>query len=295
MSLTLGVFSPSSQVDAAALARAEERLRRHGIICIIHPQTFATLHQSAGDAAAKIAAFHELLAHPGLDGILCARGGNRAMTMLDRIDYDLWRTSARPVIGFSDVTALLNAGYARAGVRGFHAPCLQTFDHDRITDAQIDQMAACIKGEATAVPMEGARRILGPDRPVSGPVIGGNLSLVQALCGTSYMPAADGAILMIEDIGDQLSRYDRMFQHLRHAGVLSRLAAVIIGDMAEAEDKGAVPFGFSLADCLVQAMDGYDIPVVTGAPFGHRGPLWTAPIGARGSLSFSGDAVRLEV
>ncbi len=310
--LTLGVFAPSSRVDNDALNRAAARLAPFGVTLMIHPQVYIPLNQSAGSRAQKTDAFHALLQDAQVDAILTARGGNRSIYMLDHIDYDLWRASGKPIIGFSDVTTLLNAAYARAGCVGIHGPCLQTIDNPRITDTQISQMVGLIHrvlderavsrgmiGHNAARPqanllMSGASLASASHEAehsfpskITAPIIGGNLSVFQALIGTPFMPPVDGAILIIEDVGDQNSRYDRMLGHLRQAGILERIAALIVGDVSQTEDKSAIPFGFTLDECLSEAMDGCKAPIIRGAPFGHVGPLWSIPIGLNGTLAIN--------
>jgi muramoyltetrapeptide carboxypeptidase len=127
-----------------------------------------------------------------------------------------------------------------------------------------------------------------------GPLVGGNLTLVQALIGTPFFPALDGAILFLEDVGEDVYRVDRMLAHLRLVGALDRLAGVAIGrftDMNQGGDGGALGFD----EVLHTYFAPLRIPVAVGFPFGHIDDQWTLPIGVRAELNAdSGDLSLLE-
>ncbi|HEX6991603.1 MAG TPA: hypothetical protein VF151_06950, partial [Gemmatimonadales bacterium] len=120
----------------------------------------------------------------------------------------------------------------------------------------------------------------------------GNLSLVQCLVGTPYLPSLDGAILFLEDVGEELYRVDRMLSHLRLARQLERLAGVALGRFTEMSRRGS-----DGANGLDRVRSDYltplRIPVVLGLPFGHVADQWTLPIGTRARLD--GDAGTVEV
>jgi muramoyltetrapeptide carboxypeptidase len=111
-----------------------------------------------------------------------------------------------------------------------------------------------------------------------GPLLGGNLSLISHLVGSPFMPDLRGGILFIEERGESLYRVDRMLTHLRLSGVLSHLAALLVGHF---EDCGDVS---SVDELLVDVTSDFDIPLVSGLPAGHGPDNITLPIGLRVSL-----------
>lgn len=275
---TIAIIAPSSRgtPDDAGIKLLESR----GFDVRVHAQNYMTDNQSAGSAAARAMTLMEVFGDERVDAIMAARGGNRAMHMLPLLDFKVIAANPKPFIAFSDGTALLNAFYAKTGLTGFHGPTLS-----RIAKAQaheLDQMIACLQGRESRVEMNSAHTINGGK--ARGPMIGGNLSVFAALCGTPYMPKPDGAILFLEDIGDQLSRYDRMLATLRLAGVLERAAGIVFGVMAAEGDSSVTPFGFSVADIIEEHVKNLGIPVMMNAPFGHSGPLPTFPVGGMAVL-----------
>jgi len=275
---TIAVIAPSSRgtPDDAGAKILESR----GFRVAIHPQNYATENQSAGPAAQRAMTIMEVFGDENVGAIMAARGGNRAMHTLPFLDFSLITFNPKPLIGFSDGTALLNAIYAKTGMIGYHGPTLS-----RIAKAQqheLDQMIACLQGKASRVELDNASTINGGK--ATGPMIGGNLSVFAALCGTPFMPNVDGAILFLEDIGDQLSRYDRMLAQLRLAGVFDRVAGIMFGVMAADGDSAMTPFGFSADDIIREHVKNLKVPVVMNAPFGHSGPLPTFPVGGIAEL-----------
>lgn len=277
----IGVMAPSSHVELCDLDKAGTVLENKGFKVFIHPQSLARLQQSAGSHAEKIAALHELFADPSVKAIIAAGGGNRALHLLDKIDYNLIEENPKILMGFSDVTALLNAIYAKTGLTTYHGPVFK-----KLADYEpLDAMLAVLAGEKATYDLRPARVIR--EGEARGPMIGGNLCLFQYLCGTAFMPDADGAILFLEDCNEELSRIDRMLLHLRRMGVLERICGLLLGEFSDMKDTGR-PFGFTLEDLVREHTDGLNIPIVMDAPFGHGKNLPVFPVGGMARLTADG-------
>ena len=277
----IGIMAPSSRVDKDILSQAERLIEKRGFQVYIHPQTYLKNHQSAGTPEQKAAAFHDLIAEKDISAIFCARGGNGAGMMLEHLDFKLIAKNPKIIMGYSDVTALLNAIYKKTGIVGFHGP----MGHGLIKQPkkQIDQCFAMLSGEFAALDMPKVT-ILKRGK-ASGTLLGGNLSVLCSLLGTPYAPNFNGAILFIEDVGEEMSRIDRNLRHLRNAGIFKQLTGLIVGSFTDIQDKGKTPYGFSLKECILNATDGIDIPVLLNAPLGHGKDLYTLPVGAIARLN----------
>ena len=272
----IGVMAPSSFVERDDIEKSKAVLEDHGYTVTIHDQTFARLNQSAGDVAHKIEALHALYADSSIDAIWAAGGGNRALYMLEELDYDIIDSNPKPLIGFSDVTALLNAIAAQTGQVGFHA---QVFKHLHTFEG-LDQTLAVLSGKETSMPLSDADII--QDGAAEGLLVGGNLSLFHYLAGTNDCPPLQDSILFLEDTGDEMNRFDRMFIHMQRMGVFDQIGALILGEF-DTQDTGR-PFGFTLQDIALEALGDRDIPVVMNAPFGHGKKLYPLPVGAHANL-----------
>ncbi len=287
---TIGIIAPSSYIEADRLDAGVAVLRDSGFEVSIHPQTLAREGQSAGTAVEKVAAFHEAVLDPSIRAIMAAGGGNRGSQILPLLDYDLIRSHPKLYIGFSDSTAILSGLAAKIGLISCHGPVvktLPTLDHAALTT-----FTGLLTGKIPSYPMTGAKTLI-PGH-AEGRLFGGTLSLLCALQGTGYLPDLTGAILYIEDTGEELSRFDRMLWQLKMAAPFSKLAGIMFGQIGLPEETGR-PFGFTLDAIIDEHTKGLGIPVVTHAPFGHVDRSLPLPFGGLASLSASQDEIRLKL
>ena len=273
---TIGVFAPSSYVEAEDIEKSQAMLEQRGYKLHIHPQTLARHHQSAGTESEKAAAFHALWNDPDIAAIWAAGGGNRCLHLLPHLDIASLQ-GAKPVIGFSDVTALLNALYAGARIPSVHGQVFKNLHQH----PALDQLLSLLSGGQKTFALNGHQVL--HNGTATGALIGGNLTVFQALIGTEYMPDPSGAILFLEDTGEELSRFDRAMAHLKAAGILSAIDGLILGTFSNWKDSGR-PYGFSFEEIVAEHTQDLDIPIITHAPFGHQGPFEALPIGARATM-----------
>ena len=170
----------------------------------------------AGSDEQRAHDFNAALRDPGIDGIWCVRGGYGAMRILSALDYDALRRRPRPILGYSDITALHCAIGVRCGVVSYHGPTargeLTPFSRESLVRAVVEQRDPC--GHAPeARTLRGGR--------ATGRLVGGNLALLAALCGTPFAPDYSDAILVLEDVGEATYRIDRMLQQLRLGGAFA--------------------------------------------------------------------------
>lgn len=271
---TIGVMATSCWLEEADLIAAQSFFEEMGYKVYIHPQATARLHQAAGTAQEKADAFHDLFSNPDIKAIMGARGGNRAITLMDKIDWNVVKKNPKIFMGYSDMTQLLHAIYKHTGLVTFHGPMFREMPNRK----EYDQIMRLLSGEKMRIPLSGVKILQGGE--AQGKLFGGNLSVFQTLLGTPNLPDMTGGILILEDIGDHVSRYDRMLAHLKLSGALGQLSALVLGDFTDTKDDEERPFGFTLEDVVREHTAGLDIPIVMNAPFGHGEDLPCFPIGA---------------
>ncbi len=274
----IGVMATSCHIAREAIVTATNFMEAEGYKVFVHEQTFNQHHQSAGTAQEKVDAMHDLFTNKDIKAIFGARGGNRASTMLDTLDYDLIRSNPKILIGYSDLTAPCSAITAKTGLVTFHGPMFRELPTHQDYHFMID----VLEGNQTTLDLSNCT--IAKSGEASGKIMGGNLSVLQGLIGTPYQPDFNNAILILEDVADHISRYDRMFCHLRNAGILQNLSALIIGSFSDMKDSEGNPFGFSLRDIVEEHTFGTDYPIIIDAPFGHDKILKTLPLGANATL-----------
>jgi len=255
----------------------------------------------AGNDEARLTDLNAALRDTAIDAIWCLRGGYGVTRILDGVDVEAFAARPRAVIGYSDITALLLALHRRTGVVTFHGPMsrapLTSFSRSHFERVLAE---AAVPGRLGRLPSPTG--VLVPRSPrivtirggtAEGPLVGGNLSLLLALAGTRHFPDLDGALLFIEDVGEDLYRVDRLFAQLRMLGVLERLAGVIVGQFTDMQ-RGAGDGGALAFDEVLHTYFGtLGIPVAAGFPIGHVDDQWTMPIGVRARLDGSAGEVEL--
>lgn len=269
---TIGVIAPSSIYDVTQLTQAVGHLEAQGFNVVFHPQTAAQENQFAGTPNQKISALHDYFTNPDIDAIFCTSGGNGAIHCLDKIDYSLIKNNPKIFMGFSDITLFLNAISSQTGLVTFHGPTLSRMQ--KLDSKWRDQMIATLMGANDSLQIDA------PD--IEGTLYGGNLSALQAIIGTPYAPDMKDSILLLEDINDHLSRYDRMIAHMKQAGWMDNLNGILAGEFINSLDNPTRPFGLTIEEII--ETNAPNTPKGHNAPFGHGKNLCTLPIGAKASL-----------
>ena len=239
----------------------------------------------------RIADFNAALRDDSIDAVWCLRGGYGVMRILDHLDYDAMRRHPKPVMGYSDISALHAAVGRACEIVSYHSPNARTaltpFARSSFERALIAGLDSC--GHAP-----GARIVRGGR--ARGRLAGGNLSLISSLAGTPYIPDLQGAILVLEDVNEGLYRVDRMLTQLALSGDLAGIAGLAFGyctDCNADESPQDSREGRTLDDVLREFADALHIPCIAGIPMGHVDDQWTIPLGAAATLD--ADALTLTV
>jgi muramoyltetrapeptide carboxypeptidase len=270
----IGVVALSGPVDSGKLEAGLAVLRGWG-----HPVIEATnLRRDdgylAGSDAERLAGLDEVLA-AGVRWIMAARGGFGCTRLLPSVSLEQLRDCGVSVIGYSDLTALLNPLAQNGGAVQVHGPMAAA---GLARPQNAERLRALLTGELAGGVLfrfpEGA--VARPGR-AEGPVIGGNLSLVVSLLGTPWEPEFDGSVLFLEEVGEPLYRLDRMLTHLRGSGRLRNVKALIGGSLRgcrPASDRSE-----RWRRMLVETAPP-EAAVIVGLPFGHGATNLAFPIGA---------------
>ncbi|MGH7594283.1 MAG: S66 peptidase family protein [Gemmatimonadales bacterium] len=287
-------------------ARGIELCRALGYEPVVMPHAGTVHGYLGGTDDERLTDLNGALADPDIDAIWCLRGGNGMNRIVDRVDFASFATRPKPVVGYSDITGLLLALTRETGVVTFHGPMarfqMPEFSRQHFELVLSGTTAAGrlgrVRGRSdTLVPERGRIVTVVPGR-AAGRLAGGNLTLLQALIGTRYFPDLDGAILFLEDTGEDLYRIDRMLGHLRMAGALDSLRGVAIGHFSRMR-RATFEGGLALDEVLRTYFEPNRIPVAHGFPIGHVEEQWTIPLGVmaeldatNGELSLLESAVR---
>ena len=229
----------------------------------------------AGDDDRRFTEFTTALADPGIKAVFSARGGYGAMRLLPRLASWVSEHSlpAKPLIGFSDITAL-HQWLQSNGIASIHAPVLTQLG--RVPAESPQRLFSLLESTAPAEPLIGSATYVGGT--VEGPLLGGNLSVFTRLLGTPFMPPLDGAILLLEDLSEQPYRLDRMWTHLELAGVFRKIRGIALGQFIGCEPRDG---GFTAAEVLRDLAAATGVPCASGFPIGHADVNEAVPLGVR--------------
>jgi muramoyltetrapeptide carboxypeptidase len=212
---------------------------------------------------------------PEVAGMICARGGYGSLRLLSLIDFERVRRHPKVFVGFSDATVLLSAFYQRSGLVCFHGPMVTTLGREAGPSAEALE-AAVVGGRQLRISCADGETIRAGT--ATGPVCGGNLTVLCHLLGTPFAPTFGGHILFLEDVGEAPYRIDRMLTHMRLAGVLQGVRGVVLGDFENCGTPGEV---HRIVD---QAFAGERVPILAGLSAGHGKTNLTLPIGPTATL-----------
>jgi muramoyltetrapeptide carboxypeptidase len=288
----VALVCPSGAVlERDDFTRASELVVALGLAPVQMPNAHRRSGYLAGTDDERLDDLQRAIGDDGIAAVWAVRGGFGSTRFLRRVDFSPLRHRPKVLLGFSDVTAILLKAHADTGLVTFHGPVsrngLTSFARQHLERVLFDPTPAGKLAQPKApagvlVPRE--PRVV-PIVPgiAEGPLLGGNLTLVQCLIGTGALPSLEGAILFLEETSEDLYRVDRMLAHLRDAGLLSGLAGVAIGlftDMRKGAEGGTCAFDEVLRDYF----EPLGVPAARGFPVGHVDDQWTLPIGARARL-----------
>ena len=286
----VAVIAPAGPTPSEQVALVEPLFARFGLRACLYPSCHTRHPQFeflAGDDDTRLADLHAAFADKDIAAVFALRGGWGSARLLDRIDTALLRANPKPLIGFSDITSL-HALRAREGLVGFHAPMpgsnlVRAGNEDDAIALFALLMQPLSAGDVFGpAPALDAWRV--PGR-ASGPLIGGNLSIVASLLGTPWAWPLDEAILFLEDVSEALYRVDRLMTQLRQAGVLARARGFVLGSFTEDEDPTLL---------LKEHLAGLGKPVLSGWPAGHAIPHRALPLGAHVTLDAGAGTLTLD-
>lgn len=315
---TIAVFSPSSPVSVTApkrFARGKAYLEEKGFRIVEGLRTGKRDYYRSGSIAERAEEINALLRDPDVRCLMASIGGMNSNSLLPYIDYEALRRDPKIIIGYSDVTALLLAIYARTGLVTYYGPALAAsfgelppyVDATYAYFADILMQPArshtlptpevwtdeCIPWEQQDRPKQGVRneQITLRGGCAQGRLIGGNLNTMQGIWGTAYMPEiCEGDILFIEDSLKDAADIERSFALLKLSGVFDRVGGLILGKHEKFDDLGS---GRMPHEILMEVMGEARCPVLAQFDCCHTHPMLTLPIGCTARLD--ADAGRLEL
>lgn len=274
----LAVVAPASAFKREEFELGVAEIRRLGFEPVYDESVFDRQRYLAGSAETRARALRSAWSDPSIAGVIGVRGGYGSAQVLPLLDREEARRSAKPFIGYSDLTAVLTYLTVHCGLVAFHGPMLAgrlsrgAAGYDATT-----LLSALTKREPMGrISAEGLEAL----RPgeARGPLFGGTVTQLLASLATPFAfdPPA-GCVLFLEEVAERPYRLDRMITQLRQSGTLARARGVVIGELPNCDEPSGEPTARAVMADLFADFPG---PVIIGLPSGHAtGPALTLPLG----------------
>jgi muramoyltetrapeptide carboxypeptidase len=278
----VAIISTARKVSEEEMKPGVELLNSWGLKTVYGKNLFNALNQFAGSDEDRTKDFQSALDDASVKAILFARGGYGTVRIIDKINWDGFRKNPKWLIGFSDVTVTHSHAHMHLGIETLHSP--MAFNLAKSTNPVKKKLKEVLFGEKLQYEFEeNIYSDINRNGEASGELVGGNLSILYSLLGSSSSLDTVGKILFLEDLDEYLYHIDRMMYALKRAGKLYKLAGLVVGGMNDMKDN-KVRFNKTAEEIISEAVAEYNYPVLYGFPAGHIRNNFPLIFGRRVSL-----------
>lgn len=298
---TVGLISPASPLgDRFDMELTKANILAMGLTPKVAPHALESTGYLAGGDRERADDLNAMFADTSVKAVFAVRGGWGCARMLPYIDWDVVRANPKILLGYSDITALHMAFAAKAGFGTIHGPNANSAWPRKTWEAfrsiAFDGAAPAYAnppGTADRLVQRAGRTLALRGGKASGPLLGGNLTVLSAIMGSDYVPDFTGAILFLEDVDEPEYSVDRMLTQLSLAGVLGKVAGVVFGQCTNCRAGSDTLSGFTLSEVLEHHLAPLGVPAFTGLDFGHVDEQFSLPLGVRAEIDADKGTLRL--
>ncbi|MFO7720460.1 MAG: LD-carboxypeptidase [Gillisia sp.] len=298
---TIGIVSPASAIfETEPYEIAVESLEAMGLKVKLGEFVNNRFGHLGGTDAERAKEFNDMFRDPDVNAVIALRGGSGAARILDKIDYEAIAKNPKIFIGYSDITALHLAIYARTGLVTFHGPLAVStwnkFSYSIFKQILFDKQALLLENPKDTgdnlTQVTNRIRTITPGK-AQGILLGGNLSVLTGIMGSEYFPSQwENKILYLEDIGEQIYAVDRMMSQLKLGGVLDKISGFVFGKCTSCE-PGSGYGSFTLEEVIDHYIKPLNIPAYSGAMFGHISENSTIPNGLLAEINADNGTIQM--
>jgi muramoyltetrapeptide carboxypeptidase len=288
----IGILAPGSPVHSEAeLEKAVLNLSSLGYPVVLGPTVTPRDGYLAGDDIFRQQDLEKMWRDKNIAAIWCLRGGFGCLRLLNRLNYGYFAKTPKALIGFSDITALELAVWAKEKLVTFHGPVLTELQSEFSRKCAWRMLSGELKsGDGFELRSVDAVTVL-RNGAAEGILLGGNLATMSSLIGTGYLPDFRGVVLFIEEVGEAAYRIDRMLTQLTLNGIFDEILGIMIGRCIPVEGETEA----ELIRVIDEKFHNLQCPIGYGFPIGHLPEQWTVPQGIKVSLDLvQGEITLLE-
>ena len=285
----IGIVAPGRKVKYSDVESAFTILEAWGLKVITAKHLFSNDHSYlAGTDKQRLTDFQTMIDDDSIKAIMCARGGYGSTRILDQLDFTGFLKRPKWIAGFSDITAF-HLKLSKLDVASIHSTMPILFSKSESAES-IESLKKILFGEPQHFSID--PNLINRIGTATGPLIGGNLSLVLDSIGTLSEPDTIGKILILEEVDEYLYKLDRMMVQLKRTGKLDNLSGLIIGHMTDIKDT-ELKFGESVEEIVLHYTASFQFPIAFSFPTGHENPNLAWMYGSTAQLDVTKDIVRL--
>ena len=298
---TIGIVSPASAIfETEPYEIAVESFEAMGLKVKLGEFVNDRFGHLGGTDAERAKEFNDMFRDPDVKAVIALRGGSGAARILDMIDYKVIAKNPKIFIGYSDITALHLAIYAKTGLVTFHGPLAVStwnkFSYSIFKQILFDKQALLLENPKdigdNLTQVTNRIRTISPGK-AQGVLLGGNLSVLTGIMGSEYFPSQwENKILYLEDIGEQIYAVDRMMSQLKLGGVLDKISGFVFGKCTSCE-PGSGYGSFTLEEVIDHYIKPLNIPAYSGAMFGHISDNSTIPNGLLAEINADNGTIQM--
>jgi muramoyltetrapeptide carboxypeptidase len=288
---TIGILCPSGYMPYEKASAAIETLTGWGFNVVPGKTLGNQFHYFSGTDRERLNELQQMMDDHNIKAIFCARGGYGLGRIIDRLSFKKFKKRPKWIIGYSDITVLQLHLFSNYKIASLHAPMAAAFNDGEFNNQYIQSLHDTIVGRKANYASPG--NVFNQKGKASGILVGGNLSQVTHLIGTSSDIKAKNKILFIEDVGEYIYNIDRMMYQLKRSGKLDDLSGLIVGRFTEMKDTG-IPFGQRPDEVIRDIVKDYDYPVCFNFPVSHEKENYALKIGIKYRLTVSRTSTELK-
>ncbi len=259
----IAIISPARRAQQPHVTEAMKVLEAQGWKPYLTPHAMGENGTFSGSPEQRFADFSQAWLDDSTQAIICTRGGYGAVHLLDQIDALALRSKPKWLVGFSDISAL-HALLSNQGIASVHGPMTKHISVNNGNNDDFRALVSILTGRGADYTFDS--HPLNRHGSATGPLCGGNLSVIADLIATPYDAIHPGSILLIEDIAEPVYKIERILYQLRMSGVFDKIAGLIVGEFTDYRPDVNHK---SMESMIAKVVEGYDFPVAYGITVGH--------------------------
>lgn len=263
----LRIISTARKITNDELYAAQELFKSWGLVVSFGKHLFSEDHQFAGTKEERLADIQSAIDDPSVKAVVCARGGYGTVQLIDKIDFSRFAKYPKWVVGYSDVTVLHNHINQNFGIETLHATMPINFPKSGENDAT-KSLKKALFGEQLHYEFETEPQSILNFEEMQAPIVGGNLSILYSLTGTTSQISCKDKFLFMEDLDEYLYHIDRMLMNLKRAGIFEGCKGILVGGMSDMNDN-TIPYGKTAQEIILENCSDLNIPIIFGVQAGH--------------------------